>query len=259
MNLSAGQKITILVFIGLYFAMYLGCDTTSKEIQMLEKSRTVNPYYINIQAEIMQAKSQISSEDRLALEELELDVEQSMDDEKIEGLKKIASKWYNIGLPLLSGYYAEQIAEIENTEDAWALAGTTNFLSLSTLNSEKHLKYAQQHAIDAFEKAISLNPQNLDHKINKALCYVEDKENPMQGIMMLRELESENPDAPAVQMQLGRLSLRTNQLDKALERFNKVIQLDPANKDAHCLLAEVYKEKNDKSGFEKHSAICQLR
>lgn len=257
MNTSTTQKLVIATFIALFFVLYFGCEKTSKENRLLEKSREIQSTSINIDQEIALSKRIIDKNDQTDIESSLIDLEEaSTDEQKIEALKKLAGKWYNIGNPLISGHYAEKIAEITNTEDAWSIVGTTNYLAISNASTDEHRKYAKEKAITALEKAISLNPSNVDHKINKALCFVES-DAPMQGIMMLREIAESNPDNVAAQMQLGRLSIRTNQWDKALERFNKVLSLDSDNKEVHCYLVDVYKAQNDMVNAGKSAEICQ--
>ncbi len=262
MGLSIAQKALIIVFIALFCGIYFGCETTTKEIQLLEKSRSVEPIYLDIQQELQVATQMLPKEDRLDLESFLVNIEDSgSDSEKVEAYKGLAGKWYQLSKPILSGYYAEKIAEIENTEDAWAIAGTTYYLGLSNANTDNQKKYSRQHALSNFEKASSLNPSNMDHKINSALCYVEypEEDQPMQGILMLVNLAKENPESIPVHMQLGRLSIRTNQWENALKRFNRVIQIDPDNKEVHCYLSEVYKAQNDTAKASKSEELCQLR
>ncbi len=259
MNTSTAQKLAIFGFTALFFVLYFGCNITSKENRRLEKSREIKAPGLNINQEIDNIKHILSKDDQADLELNLIDLEESSTDEqKVAALKKLAGKWYSLGYPLVSGHYAEQIAEIDNTEDAWAIAGTTNYLAIKSLTDEKQREYAQEKAISALDKAISLNPENLDHKINKALCFVESAA-PMQGIMMLRELSEEHPENTAVQIQLGRLSIRTNQWENALNRFEKVLKIDPNNKEVHCYLIDVYKAQNDNEMAEKSAAICQTR
>lgn len=69
---------------------------------------------------------------------------------------------------------------------------------------------------------------------------------PMQGIMALRELSERYPDEPLPQFYLGLFSIQTGQYDKAVERFRRVIELDPANWEAWRMLGNVSLELGDK-------------
>ena len=51
-------------------------------------------------------------------------------------------------------------------------------------------------------------------------------QDPMRGIMMLREIAEEEPENVEVQWHLGLFSVKSGQMEKALERFKKVRDLD---------------------------------
>jgi Flp pilus assembly protein TadD len=48
-------------------------------------------------------------------------------------------------------------------------------------------------------------------------------------------------------MTLGQASMLSGQLDKAVERFQKVVRLDPNNLEAMLSLADVYEQQGNKS------------
>jgi len=68
---------------------------------------------------------------------------------------------------------------------------------------------------------------------------------------MLLKLNENNPDNVQVLNQLARLSLRTNQTDKAILRLEKAISLEPENNNSICLLAQAYAQAgNDAKTLE---------
>ena len=184
-----------------------------------------------------EAKNSLSESSSEKLSELEAVIE---DGQKEEAYKELASFWYKEKHPVISGYYAEKVADLAQSEEAYSIMGTTYALATRSTSDESKQQYAVEKSRFAFNKAQELNPDNLDHQINLALSYVDvmDKENPMKGILMLRDLSQNHPENPSVLFQLGRLSLGTNQLEKAVGRLTKVVELDPQHPQAHCLLAE---------------------
>jgi lipopolysaccharide biosynthesis regulator YciM len=62
-------------------------------------------------------------------------------------------------------------------------------------------------------------------KTAEAVALVQG-EDPMRGIMMLREVLQEDPDNVEAHWHLGLFSIQSGQYDKALERFKKVRDLD---------------------------------
>ena len=65
--------------------------------------------------------------------------------------------------------------------------------------------------------------------------------DPMRGIMMLREILQEDPNNVEAHWHLGVFSVQSGQYDKALERFRKVVELDPeGHPEAWLYLGRTY-------------------
>lgn len=63
----------------------------------------------------------------------------------------------------------------------------------------------------------------------------------MQVIVKLRDLADAEPENVEAQYHMGLFSWQTNQYDKAMERFRKVIELDPkGHPDAYAYLGQAY-------------------
>jgi len=66
-------------------------------------------------------------------------------------------------------------------------------------------------------------------------------QDPMRGIMMLREILQEDSNNVEAHWQLGLFSVQSGQYDKALHRFQKVLALDSVNfPDAWFYLGRTY-------------------
>jgi tetratricopeptide (TPR) repeat protein len=77
-------------------------------------------------------------------------------------------------------------------------------------------------------------------KLAEAVALVNGQE-PMRGIMMLREIVQEDPDNAEAHWQLGLFSVQSGQYDKALERFKRVLELSPDGyPDAWFYLGRTY-------------------
>jgi len=184
------QKGTILVFIALFFALYFGCDTKSKKHIELEKSRSENIELIDIDAYIRETKHQLPVAVRDEILVIENNITQSdVDADITENYKTLASLWYGRGYPLISGFYAEQVAKKMDTDQAWSIAGTTYslFLQDNSDTDKMRRQYAAQKSREAYNNAIEKDSSNIDSKINLALSYVDMpvEDNPMKGILML--------------------------------------------------------------------------
>jgi len=250
------QTGIILSAAAFFCLLYFGCDTKPKAHQQIEQQRNLNKSSTTIDALLKDAKSNMDVTQSATILGLETQLrDATADSVKIENLKVLAGKWFEFGHPEISGYYAQQIAEKqEDSETAWSIAGTTYTLCVQRAKVEKIKEFCTERAVNAFESAISLNTENVAHRTNLALLYTENPpvENPMQGILMLVDLNKKYPEDIGVLTNLGRLSLKTGQFDKAVQRLEKVLTLEPNNVDATCMLAKVYEEL--KQG-EKSSAL----
>ena len=182
------------------------------------------------------------------------------DTRRVEVLKQLSGAWYRAGHPALAGHYAERVAELEPSDESWGIAGTTYSLCLRADSlSAKQRAFCTERAVVAYETAVSLAPEVTAHKLNFAVHLADHPpaDNPMRGILILRELNETNPDDVGVLVQLGRLALQTNQLEKASERLTRAASLAPDNPGAQCLLAEVAGRLGETAKAAAAAAACR--
>lgn len=260
MNGNKSQLIFVSLFIAFFFILYFGCETKPNKQALIEKSRVLNQESTDIRVIMADAKKKIKTQESSLIDVLETDLSKTIDDSlKMIPLEKLASQWYQYGFPEISGYYAEQIADLDNLASSWSIAGTTFGLCLKAEKEDKIRSYCSKHAVESFENAISLEPRNIDHSLNMALVYVDrpPKDNPMKGIQLLLGLNDKNPNNTKVLNQLGRLSMGTNQWENALKRLLEVLDIDPDNKIAICMLPKVYEALGDKIQSNAFKIKCE--
>jgi Tfp pilus assembly protein PilF len=149
-----------------------------------------------------------------------------------------------------AAFYAEQFSNKNGT--------LPNILKTAQLYFE-----AQTYAIDAkkgarlgerarvyFEKALSLDPNNLLVKTNMAMTYV-DTPTPMKGITLLREVIEQEPTYVPALFNLGLLSIKSNQFGKGQERFTQILKLEPNNYKAALNLGFCLAQLDKKVEAEK--------
>lgn len=242
--LSKLQLAVIAFFTILFIVLYFGCDTKPKSQQLIEKSRAANQESTNIFVLLKEAKETLNPERISFYQVLEQKIDLSnSDDEKVDFLKEISGEWYKDGFEEISGYYAEEIANILQDETSWAMAGTTYALASKFSESQKIKQFASQRAVRALENAISFNPSNVEHQINKAIVLAENPlpNEPMKGIQLLLQLNNEFPDNSAVLFHLARFGIQTGQFEKAIGRLERALELSPNNVNSTCLLAQAYR------------------
>ena len=91
-----------------------------------------------------------------------------------------------------------------------------------------------------------------------ASCFVEGSTDPMQGISMMREIERTDSNNVKLQLSFAFFSVKSGQLDKAITRFNKVLQVDSNYIEAYLHLADAYEQLDNKGKtiemLQKYSA-----
>lgn len=254
------QLAVIVGTLLLFGVLYLGCETKSKDHKTLVQSRSVNAKSTSISNLKQEASKSLET---LAAQEISI-LEQELvkaieDSSKIAAHKRLSGKWYEFGFPSISGFHAKEVALIQNDEEAWSVAGTTFLICIQNATREKDRDFCSLEAVEAFNNAISMNPENVAHRINLALVHVENppQENPMKGILMLRDLNSSNPENVQVLNQLARLAIRTGQFERAIERLNTALTYDGTNKVTNCLLANAYEQTGEQEKAVFFGKKCQ--
>lgn len=254
------QILVIASAIVLFAALYFGFDTKAPEQDTVEKSRALAITTTDFPTILKLAKETAGDANLLRITPLEIQLEKaSPDSAKVNTLKLLSGEWFRMGYPEVAGHYANLVAEIEGTAEAWSIAGTTFNYSLQSDKSERVLAFSFEQAVTAFENAVSLDPQNSDHQINLALTYIAKppQENPMKGILMLRNLQEKDPSNARVLFQLGRLAISTGQFEKAIERLEQAQTLEPSDIQTVCLLADAYSKAGKTDLAEKQNARCR--
>ncbi|MBK7872556.1 MAG: tetratricopeptide repeat protein [Saprospiraceae bacterium] len=255
------QLAVIGVGLALVLVLYFVFDTKPKAQKALEKSRALAAESTSIDALLPEAKSALSpaqSAEILALEQNLSKV--SLDTQKVALLKQLSGRWYAFGNPAIAGGYAEQVATLINADSAWSIAGTTYAICLQATADQKVRNFCTERAISAFENAISLNPENVAHRVNLALCYAENppQNEPMKGPQMLLELNQQHPNNVLILNSLARLAIKTGQYDRAKERLEQAYAQAPQNINTICLLAQVYNAIGDTQKAEEFGQKCEI-
>lgn len=178
--------------------------------------------------------------------------------EKTEWAAKLADFYRPLGKFDSVAKYTEAIATIAPSEANMLQAGDRYYDAFSFSANEAKSSSLASKAREWYQKALDKNPNLLNAKANMAMTYVSS-DNPMQGIMMLREVLATDPTNELALFNLGLLSMRSNQFEKAVERFRQVLKLSPANTKAQFYLgvslAQTGKNKEALEVLEKVKAV----
>ena len=89
---------------------------------------------------------------------------------------------------------------------------------------------------------------SITEQIQDALSNIQDADNPqsqMKGILQMRSLSEKYPENADLQWNMGLFSIQSGQYEKAVDRFEKVINIDAQRLDAYVKLAMSYVELKD--------------
>ena len=236
---------TVIGFVVFFFILYFGCDVKTHEQNKIQAARDKTIETVDIDKMLSTAFDKLNDSQRLKIQSL---TQQAKAKPETQTLKLLSSAWHDAGKDEIAAHYAEEVAALEKTDDSWSIAGGNFYLAAQKNNEDKALHtYCLQHAADAFQNAASINPSKWEHRLNLALCYTENppQDNPMRGILMLRDLDKEHPENVSINLNLARLAIKTGQFDRAVDRLEKILSANSSNKRIICLLADAYTGKND--------------
>ncbi len=142
----------------------------------------------------------------------------------------------------LAGREQESIAEELKSADAWAAAGNMHFDWMENQQGDERVKAAQRAARD-YEKALAIDPDNLDVRTDLGVAYLNDPSSPMLAIQntnMVLEADSNHVQA---NFNKGVMLAQIGRTQEAIHHFQKVVRLskegDPAHDRALELLGQL--------------------
>jgi len=272
MRLNISQIIVIAATLLLFILLLIFGRTKPMHKKGDEPATDTLPP-LNDQAMLAGAKAALDSSKLNFLSKLEQQKAQAKNlEEEVLVLKLISRTWNEYGNFAAGGYYAQKVAELKPSGEAWHLSGTTYAIAFNKEMADLPLKkYLGHKSVNALHKAYELAPDSVYFGINEALMYVDlsmvdPKVMPMTGAQKMLELDKKHPDNLNVNLQLGRLSFnRSGDMQKAIPRFEKVLKLAQSkniedNKgvilEANFSLAEAYAKISDKEKAAFHYKKC---
>jgi tetratricopeptide (TPR) repeat protein len=175
--------------------------------------------------------------------------------QQIQVYRKLSAFWMDtIGAFVPYAKYIAEAAKLENSEKNLTFAAHLFLGELQTVTEQPLQVWMAKEAKELFEKALALNPTNDSTKVGLGSTYFfggAGNEAPMRGIALIREVSEKNPDNAFAQYMMGVGSTISGQWPKAIERFEKVLALEPQNLEVMLRLADAYKSSGDKANAKK--------
>lgn len=151
--------------------------------------------------------------------------------------------WDKARRPDLAANYAEEAAKHTNVITDWEKAGNRYYYAVQFCQDKSEIPVLYQCAMRCFQNVLNRDPKNTDARIMLASCYVEGTPNPMEGVSRLKEIEKTDSNNVKLQLTFAFFSVKSGQLDKAISRFNKVIDLDSTYIEVYLHLADAYEQQ----------------
>ncbi len=198
---------------------------------------------------VVKAISVLDKKDKAKFATLEAELNAAKPFLKPQCLDTITKFWDNLDLPAVASYFVEEKAKITNQAEHWFLAGERYYRSVNFVEENEIRGPFYNQAIICIDKGLAIDPKNFEAKVRKAASIVDGSEfngnDPMKGIALLRELEKQDSTNINLQIAFAMFSLKSQQFDKALNRFNKITKLKPDYLEAYLYMADVHKLQGD--------------
>ena len=187
----------------------------------------------------------IPEEGKIQLNELRrLIQEEENIDKKANFAHSLARRYLDYGVVDSAASVAEDIERWKNTSSE--LAADIYFAAYErSQGSEQAKKYAVK-AREILQELLDKDSTNLFLKNRLAMTLVVS-ENPMAGIAMLREILAQDETNRQAILNLGLLAIQSGQFERAKERFENLVSLNPADHEARLYLAVSLMEINQQS------------
>ena len=150
-------------------------------------------------------------------------------------------------------WYEAEAARLENSEKSLTFAAHLILENLRNEESDQLKRWKALQAKDLFERSLRINDKNDSTIVGLGACYIFGNiaDNPMEGISKVRQVVERDSTNIFAQLVLGHGSLISGQYDRAIDRFGKVLAINPKNLEAILMMAEVYERKADKTNAIK--------
>ncbi len=149
--------------------------------------------------------------------------------------------------------YAQEIIGFDSTEYGKRKAGLLQY-SVFEVTGQGQMANTVGALVRKNLEPLAEASKDPSLRVKVGMTYVGTS-NPMQGILMIREVLEDFPDNVEALFSLGFLAIQSGQMERAVERFEKVLEIEPENWNAALYLGISWMELGElekaKAQFEK--------
>lgn len=198
---------------------------------------------VNTETVSATAKTAIGTGLSAKIEDLESQLKAAAGDKQKEDLQRqLAKQWDDVNQPAPAAFYYLELARKQNRFDDWLNAGNRFNDAYRATQDSTTQSAMVLNAVEAFQNATKLKPDNLDAKSGLGVADVNGgAPSPMTGIGLLLEVVSKDPNNWNANLNLGMFAMKSGQYDKAINRFKTLIA-QKQEVEPYFYLAESYKQ-----------------
>ena len=130
-----------------------------------------------------------------------------------------------------AAYYADLILALDTSFASRMLAGNIYYDGFQVASDQEKAMEMASQSREILEELLEEQPQQSSLK-NKLAMTLMLTDTPMAGVQLLQEVLADDPENRQAIMNLGLLSIRSGQYDKALIRFDRLLALDSTDDEA---------------------------
>jgi tetratricopeptide (TPR) repeat protein len=260
------QWILVLSGVTLLLLLYFFGNTIAPNKPAPAAAASSAPAKLTTEEVLAEYKSNLDTQQLQKITQLENSVVRGdVHNQQIHVYHQLASYWGDtLRNGAIGAYYTGEAAKLENSEKSLTFAAHLLVDDMMSSTDITIQRWLATQAKELFDKALIINPNNDSTKIGIGACYMfgNISDNPMEGILAIREIADKNPDNLYAQMMLGLGGIQSGQYDKAAERFLAVIEKQPNNIEAVLNLAGAYERLGNKAEavkwYKKSLTLIQI-
>lgn len=168
--------------------------------------------------------------------------------QQLEIYHQLTHFWRDTGKSFVPfAWYTAEAARLENSEKNLTFAAQLFLDQLQMEENQQLRQWMANQSKDLFERSLQLNPQNDSAKIGLGASYLYGGiGSPMEGIGKIREVADRDTTNVYAQLTLATASMISGQVDKAVQRLQTVLKLQPENLQALLMYGDIAEKQGDK-------------
>lgn len=160
---------------------------------------------------------------------------------KIALLDTLGRIWLDAKYKKIAAFYIGESGKLENSEKKLNFAGHLVFEDIHDEPDPATRKLLANLGTSYYTSSLALNPASEEIILESSQFYIEGVGDVMKGVGQLLALVEKDPGNVPANTVLGRMAVESGQYDKAIERADKLIKLNPKLVEPYLFKAEALK------------------